>query len=86
MASDPRAWQAGSNRRCTYVDEAEAEMAEDDPPVRSTRIRLGPQIVASNVSESRVRRYVERAHEGCYIANSLRSEILVEPHVEIRVR
>jgi len=30
----------------------------------------------------RVRRLVERAHQGCFIANTLNSEILIEPVIE----
>jgi uncharacterized OsmC-like protein len=68
-----------------YEDEAEAEMPEDEPPVRITRIALRPRIVvASEVTEERVLRLVELAHERCYIANSLRSEVAVEPRVELR--
>jgi hypothetical protein len=31
-----------------------------------------------------VLRLAEVAHEHCYVANSLRSEVLVEPRVELR--
>jgi organic hydroperoxide reductase OsmC/OhrA len=70
-----------------YEDQADAEMPEDDPPVRLTRITLRPRIVvASDTSEERVRKLVELAHERCYVANSLRSEVLVEPRIELRER
>jgi hypothetical protein len=42
-----------------YDDEAEAEMPEDDLPVRITRIRLKPRIVVSpNTNEARIRQLV----------------------------
>jgi organic hydroperoxide reductase OsmC/OhrA len=64
-----------------YEDDATAEMPEDDPPVRITRILLAPRITIAGKppSEDRLRRMVEMAHRGCYIANSLRTEIAVEP-------
>jgi organic hydroperoxide reductase OsmC/OhrA len=68
-----------------YEDEADAEMPEDDKPVRLTRITLRPRIgIAGEASEERVLRLVEKAHELCYVANSLRSEVTVEPSVERR--
>ena len=65
-----------------YQDHAEAEMPEDDLPVRIVRIRLRPRIeVAAGPSEERVRHLVEQAHRECYIANSARTEIQVEPAI-----
>lgn len=67
-----------------YRDEAEGEMPEDDPPTRITRITLRPQIVVwEDVSEARVRHLVEVAHRECFIANSLTTEVVVEPAVTI---
>ena len=66
-----------------YADEATAVMPEDEQPVRITRIELRPRIVvASEVAEERVRRYVDLAHEQCYVANSLRTEVVIEPRIE----
>ena len=63
-----------------YEDDAEAEMPEDDEPVRITRIVLRPRIeVAAGTSESLVRRLVAKAHDNCYVANTLRCTIEVEP-------
>ncbi len=60
-------------------------MPEDDLPVRITSIRLKPRIVVGGeVSEERVRHYVELAHNECYIANSLKSNIVVKPVIEVR--
>ncbi len=67
----------------SYSDEAEAVMPEDDKPVRITAITFRPRIVISGeADEERVRHFVERAHEACFIANSLRSEITIEPVIE----
>jgi organic hydroperoxide reductase OsmC/OhrA len=66
-----------------YADDAEAVMPEDDRPVRITRIVLRPRIVvAGDVPDERVLHLVEVAHRECYVANSLRSEIAIEPVVE----
>lgn len=67
-----------------YEDAGEGEMPEDDKPVRLTRITLRPTIsIAGDVTEDRVRHLVEVAHRECFIANSLRTEVIVEPVVHI---
>jgi organic hydroperoxide reductase OsmC/OhrA len=67
-----------------YRDDAEGEMPEDDLPMRITRITLRPQIVVwEDVSEARVRHLVEVAHRECFIANSLTTEVVVEPDISI---
>ena len=66
-----------------YVDEASGVMPFDDEPVRLTEVTLRPRIViAGDASEERVQKLVHTAHEHCYIANSLKSEVTLEPHVE----
>ena len=66
-----------------YVDEASGLMPLDDEPVRLTEITLRPRIViAGDASEERVQKLVHTAHEHCYIANSLKSEVTLEPQVE----
>jgi organic hydroperoxide reductase OsmC/OhrA len=68
-----------------YEDDAEAEMPVDDPPVRIVRIVLRPRIVVKpGPSEERVEHLVELAHQECYIANSLNSDVVIEPRVEFR--
>ena len=65
-----------------YEDDAEAVMPEDDVPMRITRIVLRPRItVVEGPTEDRVRRLCATAHDECFIANSLRSEVVVEPTV-----
>ncbi len=69
----------------SYEDEPDAEMPEDDPPVRLTRITLRPRIaIAGDAREERVLKLAEKAHELCYVANSLRTGVLLEPSVERR--
>jgi organic hydroperoxide reductase OsmC/OhrA len=62
-----------------YDDRAEAEMPED----RFTAITLRPRIVvASGETGERVRKLVDLAHSHCNIANSLRTDVRIEPIVE----
>jgi organic hydroperoxide reductase OsmC/OhrA len=69
----------------SYEDEADAEMPEDDEPVRLTRITLRPRIVvAGDASAGRVLKLAEKAHELCNVANSLKTEVSLDPSVERR--
>lgn len=68
----------------SYEDDAEAAMPEDDPPLRLTAITLRPRVlVGPGPTVARVEHLLEVAHRECFIANSLRSEITVEPTVTI---
>jgi organic hydroperoxide reductase OsmC/OhrA len=70
-----------------YEDDASGLMPEDDEPIRITEITLRPRIViAGEASEERVRKLVHTAHEHCYIANSLKCDVTLEPRVEFRAR
>lgn len=63
-----------------YRDEAVGEMPEDNRPMSVTRIVLRPRItLAAPAPRAKVERLVEVAHRECFIAQSLRSEIVVEP-------
>jgi len=66
-----------------YEDEARGEMPEGERPMRLTRIVLRPRItVVEGPTEDRVRHLSEVAHRECFIANSLTTEVVVEPEVE----
>jgi organic hydroperoxide reductase OsmC/OhrA len=63
-----------------YQDDAEGEMPEAVTPMRITRIVLRPRItVRGDVAASRLLHLVEVAHRECFVANSLTSDIVVEP-------
>jgi organic hydroperoxide reductase OsmC/OhrA len=67
-----------------YEDDAEAVMADDDPPIRLTDIWLRPRItVSSPHSAGRVRHLADVAHRECFISNSFRGRITVEPTVTV---
>ena len=68
-----------------YVDEAEGVMPPDSKPLHITEITLRPRVVVRpGPTEDRLRHLTELAHHECYIANSLRSEVRVEPTFEFR--
>jgi organic hydroperoxide reductase OsmC/OhrA len=65
-----------------YVDDAQAEMPEDETPVRIKAIRLRPRIeLAGNPSRELVLGLVQQAHEQCYVASSLNTAVSVEPEL-----
>jgi organic hydroperoxide reductase OsmC/OhrA len=67
-----------------YRDDAEGEMPDDDSPMRITRITLRPHItIRGAVDDDRVRHLVDVAHRECFIANSLTTEVFVEPAISI---
>jgi len=66
----------------SYRDDAVAVMPEDDKPVRISAITLRPTIVVrGDPSDDRILHLVEVAHRECFIANSLSSEITIEPEI-----
>ncbi len=67
-----------------YQDNAQAEMPEDRKPVHITRIVLKPVIqVRAGATLERLNHLAQVAHRECYIANSLKTEIIVEPTFQI---
>jgi len=67
-----------------YEDRAEGFMPEDDKPIRITRIVLKPRIVVKGGDLAAVKKAVEIGHHECYIANSLKTDISVEPEIIIQ--
>ena len=65
----------------SYVDEAEGEMGRIAPGrMAMTRITLRPRIAFTGAApdEAMLQRLHHEAHEACYIANSLKTEITIE--------
>ena len=68
-----------------YEDDARGEMPDDLVPQRITRIVLRPVVVVADGTEvATVERMLHQAHDECYIANSLTTQVLVEPTVRVR--
>jgi organic hydroperoxide reductase OsmC/OhrA len=66
----------------SYDDDAEAIMPTDVEPVRITRVTLRPRIVvAVGTDLDVVHGLVARAHEECYVANTLNADMVLEPTV-----
>jgi organic hydroperoxide reductase OsmC/OhrA len=67
-----------------YADDARGEMPADSVPLRITRVVLRPVVtVRGAVRPEEVERLLHQAHEECYVASSLRSEVVLEPRVEV---
>ena len=65
-----------------YTDDATGWLSEDLRKARIEEIALRPVIeVPAGTDADLVRALVEQAHEECYIANSLNSEIVIHPRV-----
>lgn len=67
-----------------YTDDAEGTMPTDDPPLRISRVVLRPAITLADTErdrpdEERLLHLTEVAHRECFIANSLRTEVVVSP-------
>ena len=70
-----------------YTDDAQGVMPEDAQPMRLTRITLRPKVlVAAGSDVSRFDELMHEAHEGCFIANSLNTEVVVEATVEVATK
>ncbi|GAA4716133.1 OsmC family protein [Pedococcus ginsenosidimutans] len=65
-----------------YADDATGEMPPDSVPLRVTRIVLRPVVtVRGEVDAGVVVQLLHEAHEECYVASSLTSEVVLEPEV-----
>jgi organic hydroperoxide reductase OsmC/OhrA len=65
-----------------YDDEAEGEMHQgSDGKSRITRITLRPRIVfgGEGPDQAMIEELHHKAHDACFIANSITSEIVIEP-------
>lgn len=68
-----------------YADDAQAVMPADAQPARITRILLRPRVtVTAGTDVNRVRELLDRAHEQCYVANTLNAEVVLEPEVVVQ--
>ncbi len=67
-----------------YEDDAFGRMPLHEDPVWITEIHLEPVItVAAGADRALVEKLAHQAHEECYIANSLRTEVTVTPTVVV---
>jgi organic hydroperoxide reductase OsmC/OhrA len=67
-----------------YEDDAMGEMPDDLLPQRITRIVLRPRVTVSRGADRAVvERMLHEAHEQCYIASSLTTDVVVEPTIAV---
>ncbi len=63
-----------------YDGNANAELDTDVKPAHVTRVTLNPTIrVAPGTDHEKVRLMFEKAHKYCFIAQSVKSEIVLDP-------
>jgi organic hydroperoxide reductase OsmC/OhrA len=67
-----------------YEDDATGEMPDGVTPQRITRIVLRPRVqVRQGTDLATVEWMLQEAHEQCYVANSLTTDVVVEPRVVV---
>lgn len=66
-----------------YRDDAVGMMDDTVRPMRLTSILLRPRIVVVGAAREPVERLVQKAHQQCYIANSLSTPVALEPTIEV---
>jgi len=68
----------------SYADHATATLAIADRRMRITSVTLRPCIrVSADADPEKARKLVGRAHQSCFIANSVSCEVVIEPEVMV---
>lgn len=63
-----------------YTDDAEGRLGVVDGRIRMSRVRLRPRItLEAGASETRAGELVMKAHEGCFVANSVSTPVEIAP-------
>jgi organic hydroperoxide reductase OsmC/OhrA len=63
-----------------YTDDAEGRLGVVDGKIRMSRVTLRPQItLEARDQETRARELVAKAHEGCFVANSVSTAVEIAP-------
>jgi organic hydroperoxide reductase OsmC/OhrA len=63
-----------------YADDAEGRLGVVDGKMRMSRVTLRPTITLENgADEEKARALMEKAHRGCFIANSVSTAVDIEP-------
>jgi organic hydroperoxide reductase OsmC/OhrA len=67
-----------------YEDRAVGTLAIADRKMRMTEVLLRPRItVAAGSDEGKARGLVDKAHDGCFIANSVACAVRIEPEIVV---
>lgn len=68
----------------SYADDAEGVLAVADGKMRMCRVTLRPRIsIAAGTSETAATALVEKAHDGCFIANSISAVVEIQPTIVV---
>ena len=68
----------------SYEDHATATLAIADRRMRITTVTLRPRIrLAADADLEKARKLVDRAHQACFIANSVTCDVAIEPDVTV---
>jgi organic hydroperoxide reductase OsmC/OhrA len=68
-----------------YEDVAEGILESVDGTLRMSRVTLRPRIVLeAGADVQQARDLVDKAHRGCFIANSVSTAVDIEPRIELR--
>ncbi len=71
----------------SYESQAEGTLEFVDSGYRFTRLVLRPRIVVSTADAvAEAKSILEDAHRRCLISNSMRSEVVVDPQIEVRAK
>lgn len=63
-----------------YTDDGEGRLGIVDGKIRMSRVTLRPRItLEAGASETRARELVAKAHEGCFVANSVSTPVDIVP-------
>jgi organic hydroperoxide reductase OsmC/OhrA len=63
-----------------YTDDAEGRLGVVDGRIRMSRVMLRPRItLEAGANETRARELVAKAHEGCFVANSVSAPVEIAP-------
>jgi peroxiredoxin-like protein len=66
-----------------YADDAEGHLAIADGRMRVSRVTLRPVItLAADADQAKAEGLIEKAHEQCFISNSVTTKITIEPRFE----
>jgi len=64
----------------SYTDDAEGRLGMVDGKMRMSRVTLRPRItLEAGANETRARELVAKAHEGCFVGNSVSAPVDIEP-------
>ena len=68
----------------SYADDAEGQLGIIEGRMRMSSVTLRPLIsLAAGTNEEKARALVQKAHQGCFIANSVSTALTIEPRFEL---